>query len=381
MSRKGENIYRRKDGRYEGRYIKNRMEDGKVHYGYIYGKKYHDVKNKLILKKADQSRTVTEILSCGDMDFTTWSMYWMNSYKRNRIKDSTYQSYNRMLNNHILPCMKQMKLKDVTSKIIQDVIQKMEVNNCAPTTIRNVYHLLNAIFKDALFYHAVPYNPCVRVSLPKMITQQQRVLTRREQAILEHYCIPRYPEILFCLWTGVRLGELCALTWAQIDFVEGLIQIEHTLQRIQKEKNTQIIITVPKTISSRRQIPMVKPLVKILHELKQHRKPSLNDYVFQSAHHKYSDPRTIQKKFQRIAAKLELANVHIHTLRHTFATRCIESGIDFKTLSSIMGHSSAKITMDVYVHTTVHQKKASIRKLETTLYENDINRHSPSTHV
>lgn len=170
--------------------------------------------------------------------------------------------------------------------------------------------------------------------------------------------------ILFGLYTGVRIGECCALKWKDIDFKEEDVCISHTLQRItvyDYGRKTILNYTSAKTENAVRRIPLTENLLKSLLRLKEASQAGQDDFVFGT--HKPIEPRNLQYHTKRLANVSGLEDLHFHTLRHTFATRCIEKGTDIKTLSELLGHSSVKITLDWYCHSTKEQKKAIINKV------------------
>ena len=175
-------------------------------------------------------------------------------------------------------------------------------------------------------------------------------------------------SILFCLYTGVRIGELCALKWNHIDFNNRLIIIDQTVQRIQnKHENniskTYLSVTRPKTVNSLRKIPITTNLYTILTEYYNQNYIKKDTYIFNNQFNTPIDPRRIQKHFKMILSKLNLTSITFHGLRHTFATRCIELGMDIKTLSEILGHSNVATTMSIYVHSTDSQKREQMELL------------------
>lgn len=169
--------------------------------------------------------------------------------------------------------------------------------------------------------------------------------------------------ILVCLFTGLRIGEICALRWEDISLSEQTIYIHQTLQRIQNLSDnvpkTKIIITTPKSACSIRTIPLPDELYNILIK---HQKASVG-YLLTNDDNKFVEPRTLQNKFKKILKDIRITDTNFHTLRHTFATRCIELGFDIKSLSEILGHATVNITMNRYVHPTLEMKKENMQKL------------------
>ena len=207
----------------------------------------------------------------------------------------------------------------------------------------------------------------IKSNIEKSYTEELRVLTKREKNKLEKYCknsnTLRDIGIVICLNTGLRIGEICALRWEDISLSEQTIYIHQTLQRIQNLSDnipkTKIIITTPKSACSIRTIPLPDELYNILIK---HQKPS-RGYLLTNDDNKFIEPRTLQNRFKKILKDIHIADTNFHTLRHTFATRCIELGFDIKSLSEILGHATVNITMNRYVHPTLEMKKENMQKL------------------
>lgn len=195
-----------------------------------------------------------------------------------------------------------------------------------------------------------------------------RVLDKGEQeallAILLHNTDLRKFGVLLCLYTGIRIGEICALKWENVDLINGVISIRKTLQRIQciepcTGRKTKVIITDPKSNCSIRDIPLPTFLTKMAQEY--HSKPEA--YVLTGCEEHYIEPRLLQYEFKKYIHACGLEGVNYHALRHTFATRCIDLGFDAKTLSEILGHTNVNITLNRYVHSSLDTKRFCMEKL------------------
>ena len=192
------------------------------------------------------------------------------------------------------------------------------------------------------------------------------MLSSRNQEILSSYLCRnltyRNLGLLICMYTGIRLGEACALTWEDVAIKEGFIYINKTMQRIQKEhdgKKTMVIVAEPKTESAIRTIPLPGQLLQII---KSSKLPKTG-YLLTGSFEKYIEPRNYQYYFQKVLRQCGIPKTNFHTLRHTFATRCVELGFDIKTLSEILGHSSINITLNRYVHPSFDLKKQNMNKI------------------
>lgn len=198
-----------------------------------------------------------------------------------------------------------------------------------------------------------------------------RVLSNNEQKCLCQYLCANLNllnvGVLLCLFTGLRIGEICALRWDSISLDDCTIHVQRTMQRIQtpegSERKTKIIITTPKSNCSLRTIPLPAYLVGVLSQFDH----TPNGYVLTGDNNTFIEPRTMQNHFKRILSCCSINDANFHALRHTFATRCIELGIDVKTLSEILGHASVTITMNRYVHPSLEMKRNSMERLSTLL--------------
>lgn len=369
MSKKGENIYYRKDGRWEGRYIKGRQPDGKAQFGCVYGKQYNDVKKKLTLIKAGLYQNSNENIPAiyGNGNFKDWAGYWLDTITRPHVKPETFAGYQRNLDKHIYPYLGEMYLKDITSWQIQEIINELQ-DILAPNTLRGVCRMLKSILTSACEEGLIYRNPYRNIRLPKAKKRPPRVLTQIEQNKLEKEIIcSNQPEYLLGLYMGLRVGELCALRWKDVDFENNILHIRHSVQRIPNENgsgSTKLIIGVPKSESSIREIPLPDFLSKILLNKKREENGTPNDFLFKGKKTEFTDPRTMQLKLDRICDKIKLQDVHMHTLRHTFATRCLEKGIGYEVLCEFLGHSSPQITVCHYAHCTPETKRLSIEQME-----------------
>lgn len=206
------------------------------------------------------------------------------------------------------------------------------------------------------------------MSLPKLVKRKIQILSKKEKDKLEKYCLEennlKTLGILICLNTGIRIGELCALKWENINLEERKIYIKKTIERvyIKKEKKTKIIIDTPKSNSSIREIPINNKLYEILKKMKG--KSKKNEYVLTGSDTHYIEPRNYQYYFKVILKKSKIkASYKFHALRHTFATICIEIGMDIKSLSEILGHADVSVTLNVYVHSSDKLKRKFLEKL------------------
>lgn len=362
--RKGENIYLRKDGRWEGRYSKGRKLNGKIKYGYIYGKTYTEVKQKLYPLKIHY-QTVQEIRGISNETFEEWAMYWLGEEQR-MVKPSTYSSYYYKLTKYVLPLLKKIPLNELTKERGR-MIQRELQQKLSKSTIQVVFRILNKCLNYAKKCGRIIDNPFSEIHLPKNKKNKVKALTHFEQNQLMKIAQKEkngggVPTLL-ALYSGMRIGEIAALKWEDIDFDSNLIHVNSTYQRIgtpSYSKKTQLVFTEAKTESSIRIIPMGKKLRKLLLEqLKRKR----GIFVF-STNGNPCEPRLLTYHFHAIRKKAGLSNIHFHQLRHTFATRCLEAKGDVSSISTLLGHASTQMTLDIYANTLLEQRIKVIEKME-----------------
>ena len=374
MSIRGENIYKRKDGRWEGRYIKSH-EDGKVHYGYVYGKTYREVKQKII--GSAQNVVISVMQDVPELPTGTFgatALEWL-SVSRNQLKESSYVKYRTVINNHLLPVFGDCQVSTITRNDVSQFCNSLlsEENNMpalSPKTASSIMCVLKNIFDYAAQvkqYAAVDLRG-ISIRQPQ---RQLRVLSVSEQQKLSAYLCNNLNlynlGILVCLYTGLRLGEICALKWGDVSFQEKAIYVHQTMQRLQctesGESKTQILISNPKSNSSVRRIPIPDERFNLID---QHIFPE-NAYFLTGTSKQYIEPRNMQNKFKKVIKECGIENANFHALRHTFATRCVELGFDIKSLSEILGHSSVNITLNRYVHPSMELKQQNMNKLSELL--------------
>lgn len=372
MSKKGENIYKRKDGRWEGRYIKSRTESGKIIYGYVYARSYRETKEK---QKAKIASYTSQITNKNEHVFSYIASEWFESIKLH-TKTSTQNKYHNMLTNYILPEYGNQPFNTITYEFIEAHCKFLlesggkKGNGLSTKTVSDVLAIIRNISKFAIRKGIYVANDANAVQIRQDI-KPMRVLNKAEQRQLCEYILKR-PEacsigILVCMFTGLRIGEICALRWEDISFSDQSIYIHHTLQRIQMHQEhgakTEVVVTTPKSSCSIRKIPLPDEILEILVL----NKKASSGYVLTNDEYKFIEPRTMQNKFKKILKAAGIENANFHALRHTFATRCVELGFDVKSLSEILGHATVNITMNRYVHPTYEMKKKNMQKLSGLL--------------
>lgn len=368
MSRKGENIYKRKDGRWEGRFIKRYEPTGKAKYGYVYARSYRDVKSKLEVAKINSS----QLNDNNDITYCQLLDKWLASKKR-EVKYSSYIRYKNTIENHIKPELGAIKVKSISADIIQEYLKAKSENG----RIDKRGGLSNKSLSDILVIvkETLKFGNVYDTSIDNLRTstsqkhKSMRVLNEKEQTSLTLTLLNDTDiykmGVLICLYTGIRIGELCALKWSDISLESKVISINKTLQRLPNTNpnaitKTTLFISEPKSDSGNRIIPIPEFLYTTI--LPFRKQDEMN--VISTEQKPLIEPRIMQNYFKKYLAESNIPDANFHSLRHTFATRCIEVGFDIKTLSEILGHSSVKITLDRYVHSSLNLKKLNMQKLK-----------------
>ena len=366
MSRRGENIYKRKDGRYEGRYVIGKTPAGRTRFGYVYARQYAEVRAMLLQRKAERLQA-DRPSSAYHGTLADWMERWMEDELLDSVKESSWQTYRNLLTRHLLPRLGGYALMQLTPHVVYEFVEELESSGLAESTVRGVYRLLSSAMRYALDEGVIRKNPCRRIHIQHREHGEQRVLNRSEQEKLRQTADDtRDLPALLSLYTGMRLGEICALKWTDIDWEQGTITVRRTVQRIagrsieSNGQRTLLMIGTPKSRRSCRVIPVPEFILALLRERMQNSGES--PYVFGKAS-AAADPRTIQRRFSRLAKKLGLSGAHFHTLRHSFATCLLELGVDVKTVSALLGHGSARTTLDFYAHSLSEQQRAAVTLL------------------
>ena len=371
MPKKGENIYKRRDGRWEGRYIRCYDATGKAKYGYVYGKTYGDVKDGLVQKKADAIRYPT----AGSRRAVVYDDIldaWLRASKL-KTKESTHARYAQLVRTHIKPHLGGYQLSRISTQQVEGFVEYLlsegrldGAGGLSPKTVSDILTIIKNTMEYAR-YQNMPVACNINKLTVKKKDKEMRVLTPEEQealvAILVHK-MDRYKfGVLLSLYTGIRIGELCALQWGDFDENLTTLTVRKTMQRVKNmdtvsSNKTKIIITEPKSQCSIREIPLPPFLVEIAQSFQANQEA----FVLSGTIGQYVEPRTMQNRFQTYVMQSGIAAANYHSLRHSFATRCIELSFDIKTLSIILGHSSVNITLNTYVHSSMELKKANMSK-------------------
>ena len=286
--------------------------------------------------------------------------------KRQFVKKSTFAAYSLIVETHLQPVFG--NLTAVTEKDVQDfVLQKLN-GGLSQKTIKDMLIVLRMILKFGAKKNYCVYAPIDVIFPTDRERQELEVLSVANQKKIMRFVEDNFTfrnlGIFICLSTGIRIGEICALTWDDIDTENGVIHIRKTIQRIYIRENgirhTELMIDTPKTATSIRDIPMTRDLLSVLKPL---RKVVNNSFFVLTNDSMPTEPRTYRNYYKKLLVKLDIPPIKFHGLRHSFATRCIESHCDYKTVSVILGHSNISTTLNLYVHPNYEQKKKCIDKM------------------
>lgn len=360
MPKKGTNIFKRKDGRWEARYIKHISPNGKKSYGSVYAKTFDEVKEKQLICIKEQN--INDTISMRHKHLVETVMFEWLLYVKKSVKDSTYQKYEGIVRNHIKPHpIARIDIIQLSTKSIYDFSEQLYYDKqISAKTINDILVVLGLGLKNANELYDIPVP---KIKYLKTNQKAIRVLSFEEQQKLECFLYQNMNSyklgILIALYTGVRLGELCALKWEDIN--EGTIKINKTVQRIKCGKKTELRTTLPKTKSSERIIPTPGFLNTLFKQF------NSSGTVLKNRNGKMVEPRLMQMTFEKYIDECGLPKTNFHALRHTFATRCVEAGFDIKSLSEILGHSDVKTTLNRYVHSSMAQKQKNMDLLNPTL--------------
>ena len=286
--------------------------------------------------------------------------------KKHFVKKSTHAAYTLTIKKHLIPYF--YKTKDVTEEKVQQFVFNKLNSGLSRKSVKDMLVVLKMVLKYGV-KNAYMKHHHIDVRFP---TERERneveVLTLKNQQRIMKHLRENFSfmnlGIYICLCSGLRIGEICALKWKDIDMSSGQIKVSKTLQRIYvingTESHTELIVDTAKTINSMRSIPIAKDLLDIIRPLK--RLVGNDSYVLTNTPNPI-EPRAYRNYYNRLLRQLEVPKLKFHGLRHSFATRCIESKCDYKTLSVLLGHSKISTTLDLYVHPNLEQKQRCVEQM------------------
>ena len=381
-------IRKRKNGTWEGRYTIGYDSHGKQKQKSIYGKTRAEVAKKL--SEVTSAIQNGSYIAPRNLTLSEWLEVWLTSYAYIKVRPSTYASYQAYIERHVSPIIGGLQLQKLTTNQLQVFFNEKRVNGridgkggLSPKTIRNIYNMLHEALQQAVINKIVSVNVSEGVVLPSKDEKEIIVFKPEEQrAIIEAAQKDRLGfAIELDFFTGLRVGELCALKWSDIDLAAKEFRVRRTLQRVQKKtsdikskgKRTQIVEGATKTKKGNRVIPLTDTMLQklLVHKARQlfekrrlGKGYSDNGYVFANEFGGAIEPSYLRDVYERILKNANAPHYTFHTIRHTFATRAIENDMPVKVVSEILGHSSVQLTMDLYCHPSISAKRNVLEKME-----------------
>lgn len=292
------------------------------------------------------------------MKLNEWLNTWLHRNMKYRVKNRTLSLYGDVIKNHIQPVLGEYDLDNLTPQVLQDFVNnRLEKGNnktgkgLSANTVIVIVNILKQIIKDANIFEVTTRDSTRTIKMPHQEESKVSAFEREEQEKIERYCLnskkTNYIGIVLCLYTGLRIGELLALTWEDVDFQKKCIHICKTAYEGKGENKIKIVVDSPKTVNFNRVIPISRQLIEILKSAKI---KSNSKFIIATRKGEMVGTRSYQKTFERILSILDIPHRNFHCLRHTFATRALEFGMDIKTVSEILGHRSPTVTLQKYSH-------------------------------
>lgn len=387
MSRreKGEgSISQRKDGTWTARLNLGLDSDGKRKIKAFYGKTEREVKNKL--KEYKKELIKNDFVEVQKTTVKEYMENWLVNVKRGELKPSSYDRLEQTCNYQIFPHIGYMQIHNLTSADIQNLINVLSDKGYSYSSIKKAYNAINSCFTLAYNRGEIRRNPAICISLPNQIKKEESEIIfyeAEEIDLIEKYALEKYKNgkykydngwyIILLLYTGLRIGEMLALKWENVNLINNTIRVSGNLKAVKNrdktsDKSYKIIEQSPKTKSGNRIIPLADRAREALEYLSQHRH---NDkYVATTKNGKNISARNIDRTFRSI---IETAGIDkpagVHSLRHTFASMLFKRGVDVKTVSEILGHSDVTVTYNIYIHIIDEQKTKAISLLNKPIQE------------
>lgn len=372
MPRRGANIYKRKDGRWEGRIRKEGSGEGGRKYISIYGRTCKEVKEKM----AQARQNCRPGRPSGECTLEEAAALWLLE-KSPCWKQTTCATYRHIADKYILPILGQIPVGMIDGEALEEFLARIRTDqNGTELSLRYLRNICAAVLRIMRYVKKrkhyeidIPENPVPAVKQAGRMLPKEQELALLEKYLLGHTGNGTCLGILTALYTGMRIGEICALKWGDIDLEEGVIYVRRNLQRTRtgdgQKNNTQILFQTPKTGASLREIPIPPVLLSLFRKQKEEK----DVYIIKGKKKSWAEPRTLQYRFAGILKECGIERFNFHMLRHAFATRCIASGFDVKSLSEILGHSSIQVTLSLYVHSDMRRKKGLMGKFTCSMYQ------------
>lgn len=321
----------------------------------------------LIIRCANSKQQPPKKLLFGEL-----ILQWCEKKEANH-KGSTADKYKYIISTHILPELGEIPVDNLKSSVIAEFTERKLSTGRLDSKggLSASYVRLMCVMIQAAIDYGVEHNicrpPAVKIRKPRSDKKEPEILSLSQQKQLESKLFSDINEtklgILISLYMGLRIGEVCALKWENVNLIDNELLVCSTVVRLNDKstsgKATKMVIDTPKTKTSVRKIPIPPLLISVMHSVKA---SSASPYVV-SKDETFINPRTLEYRYKKLLESVGIPRLNYHALRHTFATRCIEVGMDMKTLSELLGHASVSTTMDIYVHSTMEQKRRQMEKL------------------
>lgn len=304
------------------------------------------------------------------MKYKEWLYEWLAIYVKPTVKERTFNKYFKSVKNHILSKLGEFELEELSAQVLQRFTAELTEKGLAANTVNGIISVLKSSIKRAVMLGVTSVQCADAIVRPKHREKQVESFVKSEQRKIESYIAERKMDKLFgvvlCLYTGLRIGELLALTWCDVDIARGIITVNKSCRDSWQNGKYVKMIDAPKTENGYRIVPIPKQLIARLKEIKKH---STNEYVVGGRTEYGAEVRSYQKTFERLLNKLDISHKGFHALRHTFATRALEVGMDVKTLSEILGHGNPTITLKRYAHSMLEHKTEMMNRLGRLLLQ------------
>lgn len=299
------------------------------------------------------------------MLYQDWLDEWLELYVKVSTKERTYRKYRRTAEKYLAPALGECELGELTPVRLQKFSVSLAERDLSANTVNGVLSVLKASLKKAVVAGAAEQQFTGALVRPKPRENKVTCFGKAEQKKIEHYVLcnraPHLFGILLCLYSGLRLGELLALTWEDIDLRRGTATVTKSCHDSWAGGHYRKISDTTKTQSSERVIPLPRPIVVRLREIK---RATNSKFVVTTGKSEYgAQIRSYQRTFDHVLRKLGIAHRGFHALRHTFATRALEVGMDVKTLSEVLGHKNPMITLQRYAHSMLEHKTEMMNKV------------------
>ncbi len=356
------------NGLWMGRVTIGRKEDGKLNRKSLYGKTKAEVIEKMVILK---NEIITGTYIENDITLKQWLLKWLKDYKSIKLKPRTYDTYETQINHNIIPEIGDIPLIELRQQDIQKFYQKKydNGNGLSPSTIRKIHNIINSALNQAVENELMKKNVAKKTEMPKLTKPEVKAFTLQEQ--LKFFTVAKeyrlYNAFLVNVDTGLRSGELLALTWDDVDLENGLININKNIIMVKNRnkdastKNKTIVQNSPKTEASNRVIPLTTRALNILKEMESRKTCNI---VFSSEKNTYVSLRNYQRTFYKVLDKAGLEKCSPHVLRHTFVTRCFEKNVQTKVISEMVGHAKLAHTIDIYTHIMSDVKRDAVKALD-----------------